>query len=349
MVRIVTISALAVILFPATSLANTFTGQKDNRGDQEMLLKRIESLEKEIKILKSLVKSDPAVKPNGSNELASSEFDRNKDFEADFAGSYIGIGIGTAQFTGSSDLSVECNPVCQDNGDTYQTPSMESLYGDLEESQTSSSENFISLELGKNWSIGNYIIGINAAVQYGKGERLKASFEDIADLHARSQLVPGGRAVDPVTYQEKNTLTITPSDFKSELSVLVGRPFGRIMPYLYAGVEGRQFTSELETYYHNTYDDDTFEIGLGDVKEKDFSFAPVVGAGLSYALSPRLQLDWKAGWSFHELHTAINSHTLTGFDADGNFTDSTSYDNSTTSTKTDLTEFQVGFGVKYFF
>ena len=146
MVRIATISVLAVIAFPATSLANAFPGQRDTRGDQEMLLKRIESLEKEIQILKSLVKSDPAVKPNGSNELASSEFDRNKDFEADFAGSYIGIGIGTAQFTGSSDLSVECNPVCQDNGDTYQTPSMESLYGDLEESQTSSSENFISLE-----------------------------------------------------------------------------------------------------------------------------------------------------------------------------------------------------------
>ena len=93
MVRIAAISVLSVIVFPATSLANTFTGQKDNRGDQEMLLKRIESLEKEIKILKSLVKSDPAVKPNGSNELASSEFDRNKDFEADFAGSYIGSAL----------------------------------------------------------------------------------------------------------------------------------------------------------------------------------------------------------------------------------------------------------------
>ena len=87
----------------------------------------------------------------------------------------------------------------------------------------------------------------------------------------------------------------------------------------------------------------------GDVKEKDFGFAPVVGAGLSYALSPRLQLDWKAGWSFHELHTSINSHTIREFDELGNFEGSTSYDNSTTSTKTDLTEFQVGFGVKYFF
>lgn len=348
MVRLAAISVLAVIVFPATSLANTFIGQKDDRGDQEMLLKRIESLEKEIKILKSLVKSHPAVKPNGSNELASSEFDRNKDFEADFAGSYIGIGIGAAQFTGSSDISIECNPVCQDNGDTYHYPSLESLYGDLEES-TSSSENFISLELGKNWGIGNYIIGINAAVQYGKGERLKASFEDIADLDVRSALVPGGGTVDPATFQEKNTLTITPSSFKSELSVLVGRPFARIMPYLYAGVEGRQFTSELENYYHTTYEEGHFEIGLGDAKEKDFSFAPVVGAGLSYALSPRLQLDWKAGWSFHELHTAINSHTITEFSAGGDFTGSTSYDNSTTSTKTDLTEFQVGFGVKYFF
>ena len=345
MVRIAAISVLSVIVFPATSLANTFTGQKDNRGDQEMLLKRIESLEKEIKILKSLVKSDPAVKPNGSNELASSEFDRNKDFEADFAGSYIGIGIGTAQFTGSSDISTECNPVCQFNGDTYQSPLMESIYGALDKSYASSSENFISLELGKNWSIGNYIIGINAAVQYGKGESLKASFEDINDLSAQSL----NGAADPATYEEKNTLTITPSDFKSELSVLVGRPFGRMMPYLYAGIEGRQFTSELENYYHSTYENDNFEIGLGDAKDKDFSFAPLVGAGLSYALSPRLQLDWKAGWSFHELHTAINSHTLTGFDAAGNFTGSTSYDNTTTSTKTDLTEFQVGFGVKYFF
>ena len=345
MVRIAAISVLAVIVFPASSLANTFIGQKDNRGDQEMLLKRIESLEKEIKILKSLVKSDPAVKPNGSNELASSEFDRNKDFEADFAGSYIGIGIGTAQFTGSSDISIECNPVCQDNGDTYHFLNTESLYGDLDNPYVSGSENFISLELGKNWSIGNYIIGINAAVQYGKGESLKASFEDLNDLSARSL----NRAADPATYEEKNTLTITPSDFKSELSVLVGRPFGRMMPYLYAGIEGRQFTSELENYYHSTYENDNFEIGLGDTKDKDFSFAPVVGAGLSYALSPRLQLDWKAGWSFHELHTDINSHTIREFDELGNFEGSTSYDNSTTSTKTDLTEFQVGFGVKYFF
>ena len=345
MVRIAAISVLAVIVFPASSLANTFIGQKDNRGDQEMLLKRIESLEKEIKILKSLVKSDPAVKPNGSNELASSEFDRNKDFEADFAGSYIGIGIGTAQFTGSSDISIECNPVCQDNGDTYHFLNTESLYGDLDKSYASGSENFISLELGKNWSIGNYIIGINAAVQYGKGESLKASFEDLADMSAQSL----NRAADPATYEEKNTLTITPSDFKSELSVLVGRPFGRMMPYLYAGIEGRQFTSELENYYHATYENDNFEIGLGDAKDKDFSFAPLVGAGLSYALSPRLQLDWKAGWSFHELHTAINSHTIREFDELGNFEGSTSYDNSTTSTKTDLTEFQVGFGVKYFF
>ena len=310
-----------------------------------MLLKRIESLEKEIKVLKSLIKSDPAVKPNGSNELASSEFDRNKDFEADFAGSYIGIGIGTAQFTGSSDISTECNPVCQNNGTTYQTPLMESLYGDLDKSYTSSSENFISLELGKNWSIGNYIIGINAAVLYGKGESLKASFEDIADLDARS----GGQANDPATYEENNTLTITPSDFKSELSALVGRPFGRMMPYLYAGIEARQFTSELDNYYHSTFSDDIFYIGQGDAKKKDFSFAHVVGAGVSYALSPRLQLDWKAGWSFHELHTDINSHTTTEFDQNSTLTDSTSFDNTTTSTKTDLTEFQVGFGVKYFF
>ena len=329
----------------------------DGGSSQQILIERIESLEKEIQsqqdqiqnqqdqlqILKSLIKNDPATESNSSSKLASS-----KDFEADFAGSYIGLGIGSGQFTGSSDVSASCNPVCLNNFDTYYSPEWESLYDDLEQT-SSGSENFISLELGNNWSIGDYIVGIKGAFQYGKGEILTASFQDTADLDARSRLRPGEEVGDPGTWQEKNTLTITPSDFKSELSVLFGRPFGRMMPYLYAGIEGRQFTSKLNHYYHYTYTNGSFEIGVGDVKEKDFSFAPVVGAGLSYAVSPKLQLDWKAGWSFHELHTAINSHTLTEFDANRVFKSQTSWDNTTTSTKTDLTEFQVGIGVKYFF
>lgn len=343
-------------MLPTAAFAEIPSSTADG-SNQQILIERIESLEKEIQsqqdqiqnqqdqlqVLKSLIRKDPATESNSSSKLAS-----GKDFEADFAGSYIGLGIGSGQFTGSSDISASCNPVCLNNSDTYYIPEWESLYDDLEQSSTSGSENFISLELGNNWSIGDYIVGIKGAFQYGKGEILTASFQDIADLNARSQLRPGGKASDPAEWQEKNTLTITPSDFKSELSVLVGRPFGRMMPYLYAGIEGRQFTSELDHYYHDGYRD-AFSIGVGNVKEKDFSFAPVVGAGLSYAVSPKLQLDWKAGWSFHELHTAINSHTYAEVDTNGVIESSESYDNSTTSTKTDLTEFQVGIGIKYFF
>ena len=338
----------ALFVLPTAAFAEIPSSTADG-SHQQILIERIESLEKEIQnqqdqlqVLKSLIRKDPATESNSSSKLASS-----KDFEADFAGSYIGLGIGSGQFTGSSDASVSCDPVCLDDV-TYYPSEYVSLYDDLEQPSTSGSENFISLELGNNWSIGDYIVGIKGAFQYGKGEILTASFQDIADFDARSQARPGGDPGNPGNWQEKNTLTITPSDFKSELSVLVGRPFGRMMPYLYAGIEGRQFTSELDHYYHDGYRD-AFSIAVGNVKEKDFSFAPVVGAGLSYAVSPKLQLDWKAGWSFHELHTAINSHTLTEFNTNGVFSSSTSWDESTTSTKTYLTEFQVGIGVKYFF
>ena len=122
------------------------------------------------------------------------------------------------------------------------------------------------------------------------------------------------------------------------------------MPYLYTGIEGRQFKTELNHSYigTNPIDPKDFEIGEGSNTEKKFNIAPIIGIGLSYALSPKVNIDWKAGFNFHELENTIDSHTLKEY-LNNEFQDENTFDESSTTTKTDLTEFNTQIGVNFFF
>ena len=220
-------------------------------------------------------------------------------------------------------------------------------------------QKIISPALGKT-DVGNYVTGLRGSLSYGKGKKLTKIFEDPNLFEIRT----GGGVIepqDPTKYEEINTITITPSDFKSELTFLVGRPLNKMMPYLYAGIEGRQFKSELEHDWYDNYDrtedgEDVrrFYSGHGSNSEETFNIAPIVGMGLSYALSPKVNIDWKAGFSFHKLENTINTFN---FDAYRNGEDEDRYvitqlevyENSSLTTKTDLTEFNTQIGINYFF
>ena len=136
-----------------------------------------------------------------------------------------------------------------------------------------------------------------------------------------------------------------------------------MMPYLYAGIEGRQFKSELDHNWVNNADqsgqgndgaDQIFYRGYGSNSEENFNIAPIVGMGLSYALSPKVNIDWKAGFSFHKLENTINTFNFDkyryGEDEDRYvITQREVYENSSLTTKTDLTEFNTQIGINYFF
>ena len=309
-------------------------------------MQRIEILEKELQTLKSLVKSESNIRSDSSKELITKESTDDERIAANFTGRYVNLSIGNGNLTETSDISAKCSPTCLDNGNTYHT-AITSTWYDLSKGKSDSNhENSISFALGKNWQIGDYITGLRGGISYGKGGELTSIFDDVNTINIRRSADSG----NPLTYEETNTLNIIPSNFKSELTFIVGRPFNKVMPYLYTGIEGRQFKTELNHYYiaTNPLEPKHFEVGEGSNTEEIFNIAPIIGIGLSYALSPRVNIDWKAGFSFHELENTIDSHTLKEYE-DLEYQDSTTFDESSTTTKTDLTEFNSQIGVNFFF
>ena len=338
------LGAFAIFSLPTVTLAEV-SSQKNTNIEQKILIKRIEDLEKEIQTLKSLVKSQSSIKSTDSKELITKESKNGEDIAANFTGRYVNLSIGNGSLTETSDLSAKCSPTCLEDGTTYHTPISDSNYDVSKGESDPNNENSISLALGKNWQIGDYVTGLRGGISYGKGGELTSIFDDLNTILTRNS----ADSASPQLYEETNTLNIIPSNFKSELTFLVGRPFNKVMPYLYTGIEGRQFKTELNHYYVVTPTDlSNFEIGEGSNTEKKFNIAPIIGMGLSYALSPKVNIDWNAGFSFHELENTIDSHTIKIYD-DGEILDENTFDESSTTTKTDLTEFNTQIGVNFFF
>lgn len=339
------LGAFAIFSLPTVTLAEV-SSQKNTNIEQKILIKRIEDLEKEIQTLKSLVKSQSSIKSTGSKELITKESKNDEDIAANFTGRYVNLSIGNGSLTETSDISAKCSPICQDNGNTYHTPITNLHYGFSKGESDPNHENSISLALGKNWQIGDYVTGLRGGISYGKGGELTSIFDDLNTILTRNS----ADSASPQLYEETNTLNIIPSNFKSELTFLVGRPFNKVMPYLYTGIEGRQFKTELNHSYISTSSANpaNFEIGEGSNTEEKFNIAPIVGIGLSYALSPKINIDWKAGFNFHELENTIDSHTIKDY-VNQAFQDENTFDESSTTTKTDLTEFNTQIGVNFFF
>ena len=338
------LGAFAIFSLPTVTLAEV-SSQKTTNIEQEILIKRIEDLEKEIQTLKSLVKSQSSIKSTGSKELITKEA-KNDDIAANFTGRYVNLSIGNGNLNETSDISAKCSPTCEEDGSTYHYPSSELHYGFSKGESDPNHENSISLALGKNWQIGDYVTGLRGGISYGKGGKLTSIFDDVNTILIRNS----ADSNSPQLYEETNTLNIIPSNFKSELTFLVGRPFNKVMPYLYTGIEGRQFKTELNHSYISTnpLDQLDFEIGEGINTEEKFNIAPIIGIGLSYALSPKVNIDWKAGFNFHELENTIDSHTLKDY-LNLEYQDENTFDESSTTTKTDLTEFNTQIGVNFFF
>ena len=362
------LGAFAIFLLPTAIFAEDSKKEITNI-EKQTLMQRIEILEKELQTLKSLVKSESNISSDSSKELITKDSKGDKDFQSNFTGSYINLSLGNSNLTGTSDMSVECDPSCTappydlDTGFTYFLENWKEIYGDINSVSDVASKNNFSLALGKNWDVGNYVTGLRGSLSYGKGRKLTKIFEDPNLFEIRT----GGGVIepqDPTKYEEINTITITPSDFKSELTFLVGRPLNKMMPYLYAGIEGRQFKSKLDHNWVNNADmsgqgndgaDQRFFRGHGSNSEENFNIAPIVGMGLSYALSPKVNIDWKAGFSFHKLENTINTfNTYTYINSAENdngyeITQREVYENSSLTTKTDLTEFNTQIGINYFF
>ena len=338
------LSASAIFLFPTISFAEV-SSQKTINIEQEILIKRIEDLEKEIQTLKSLVKSQSSIKSTGSKELITKEA-KNDDIAANFTGRYVNLSIGNGNLNETSDISAKCSPTCEGDGSTYHYPSTELHYGFSKGESDPNHENSISLALGKNWQIGDYVTGLRGGISYGKGGKLTSIFDDVNTILIRNN----ADTLSPQLYEETNTLNIIPSNFKSELTFIVGRPFNKVMPYLYTGIEGRQFKTELNHSFtsSNAADETNFDTGEGSNTEEKLNIAPIAGIGLSYALSPRVNIDWNAGFSFHELENTIDSHTFKEYQ-NNTYIDGNTYDESSTTTKTDLTEFNSQIGVNFFF
>ena len=342
--HLVFLSASAIFLQPTITFAEV-SNQKTTNIEQQILMQRIENLEKEIQTLKSLIKSESSIKSNSTKELITKESKDDEGIAANFTGRYVNLSIGNGNLTETSDISAKCSPTCLNNGNTYHTPITNTFY-DLSKGESDSNhENSISFALGKNWRIGDYITGLRGGISYGKGGELTSIFDDVNTMNIRRS----ADSSNPLLYEETNTLNIIPSNFKSELTFIVGRPFKRVMPYLYTGIEGRQFKSELNHSFTDTsVSNFDFDIGEGINTEEKFNIAPIVGIGLSYALSPKVNIDWKAGFSFHELENTIDSHTYKSYQ-NGEYMDENTFDESSTTTKTDLTEFNTQIGVNFFF
>ena len=357
------LGAFAIFSLPTAIFAEDSKKEITNI-EKQTLMQRIEILEKELQTLKSLVKSESNIRSDSSKELITKDSKGDKDFQSTFTGSYINLSLGNSNLTGTSDTSVECDPSCtvppydSDDEFTYFLENWKEIYGDIDSVSDVASRNNFSLALGKNWDIGNYVTGLRGSLSYGKGRKLTKIFEDPNLFEIRT----GGEVIepmDPTKYEEINTITITPSNFKSELTFLVGRPLNKMMPYLYAGIEGRQFKSELEHDWYDNYDrtedgedERRFYSGHGSNSEETFNIAPIVGMGLSYSLSPKVNIDWKAGFSFHKLENTINTFNTDEYEdgEDGyEVTQTNVYENSSLTTKTDLTEFTTQIGINYFF
>ena len=358
------LGAFAIFSLPTAIFAEDSKKEITNI-EKQTLMQRIEILEKELQTLKSLVKSESNIRSDSSKELITKDSKGDKDFQSNFTGSYINLSLGNSNLTGTSDMSAECDPSCvvppydSDTEFTYIPEDWKEIYGDINSVSDVASKNNFSLALGKNWDVGNYVTGLRGSLSYGKGRKLTKIFEDPNLFEIRT----GGGVIepqDPTKYEEINTITITPSDFKSELTFLVGRPLNKMMPYLYAGIEGRQFKSELDHNWVNNADSNDGELtrfyrGHGSNSEENFNIAPIVGMGLSYALSPKVNIDWKAGFSFHKLENTINTFNVdTYINSSGNengyeITQREVYENSSLTTKTDLTEFNTQIGINYFF
>ena len=339
------LGAFAIFSLPTVTFAEV-SSQKTTNIEQQILMQRIENLEKEIQTLKSLIKSVSSIKSNSTKELITKESKDGEGIAANFTGRYVNLSIGNGNLTETSDISAKCSPTCLDNGNTYHT-AITSTWYDLSKGKSDSNhENSISFALGKNWQIGDYITGLRGGISYGKGGELTSIFDDVNTINIRRSADSG----NPLTYEETNTLNIIPSNFKSELTFIVGRPFNKVMPYLYTGIEGRQFKTELNHSFtsSNAADETNFDTGEGSNTEEKLNIAPIAGIGLSYALSPRVNIDWNAGFSFHELENTIDSHTFKEYQ-NNTYIDGNTYDESSTTTKTDLTEFNSQIGVNFFF
>ena len=220
------LGAFAIFSLPTVTLAEV-SSQKTTNIEQEILIKRIEDLEKEIQTLKSLVKSQSSIKSTGSKELITKEA-KNDDIAANFTGRYVNLSIGNGNLNETSDISAKCSPTCEEDGSTYHYPSSELHYGFSKGESDPNHENSISLALGKNWQIGDYVTGLRGGISYGKGGKLTSIFDDVNTILIRNN----ADSLSPQLYEEINTLNIIPSNFKSELTFLVGRPFNKVMPYL---------------------------------------------------------------------------------------------------------------------
>ena len=357
------LGAFAIFSLPTATFAEDSKKEITNI-EKQTLMQRIEILEKELQTLKSLVKSESNIRSDSSKELITKDSKGDKDFQSTFTGSYINLSLGNSNLTGTSDTSVECDPSCtvppydSDDEFTYFLGNWKEIYGDIDSVSDVASRNNFSLALGKNWDIGNYVTGLRGSLSYGKGRKLTKIFEDpnLFEIRTGGEVI---EPIDPTKFYEINTLTITPSNFKSELTFLVGRPLNKMMPYLYAGIEGRQFKSELEHDWYDNYDrtedgEDVrrFYSGHGSNSEETFNIAPIVGMGLSYSLSPKVNIDWKAGFSFHKLENTINTFNTDEYiDGEDGYevTQTDVYENSSLTTKTDLTEFTTQIGINYFF
>ena len=339
------LGAFAIFSLPTVTFAEV-SSQKTTNIEQQILMQRIENLEKEIQTLKSLIKSESSIKSNSTKELITKESKDGEGIAANFTGRYVNLSIGNGNLTETSDISAKCSPTCLDNGNTYHSTITNTFYDLSKGESVSNHENSISFALGKNWRIGDYITGLRGGISYSKGGELTSIFDDVNTIDIRRSADSG----NPLLYEETNTLNIIPSNFKSELTFLVGRPLSRVMPYLYTGIEGRQFKTELDHSFMDTSVADVrdFDVGEGSNTEEKFNIAPIVGIGLSYALSPKVNIDWKAGFSFHELDNTIDSHTVKTYQ-DFAHQDDTTFDESSTTTKTDLTEFNTQIGVNFFF